>query len=122
MRPPLLAAIALAATLVALFAGCGGGSDNGGSGGSGDAASFAEVEQIIERRCFACHSNEPTEYGYETPPAGLAFDEEGVIEKSASKINARVVVQKDMPLLNQTEMTQAERDRIGSWFEGGAKK
>lgn len=114
MRSAPLAAVAVAATLAGLAA-CGGGPDSGANEAAAD-PDLAAVEQIVERRCFACHSSEPTEYGYATAPAGLEFDKPGVIESAAAKIYERVVVKADMPLLNQTGMTLAERNEIAVWF------
>jgi uncharacterized membrane protein len=115
MRSATLAAVAVAATLAGLAA-CGGGSDEGGNEAAPSDPELAAVQEIVERRCYACHSSEPTEYGYDTAPAGLAFDEPGAVEAAAAKIYERAVVKADMPLLNQTGMTLAERNRIAIWF------
>jgi uncharacterized membrane protein len=107
-----------ALVLLALLAGCGGGSDDGGSNGSSaEPATFAEVQQIVERRCFACHSPNPTIEGYEQ--AGLIdFSKPENIEQNKHAIHQAVVVQKRMPFNdNATGMTQEERDRIASWAE-----
>jgi uncharacterized membrane protein len=116
VRSTTFAAVGVAALLVGLAA-CGGGSDDGSKVAAKDPA-LAAVEKIVEQRCFGCHSSEPTEYGYETAPGGLEFDKPGVIEAAASKIYERVVVKQDMPLLNQTGMTDAERIRVANWFRG----
>lgn len=113
-RRQIAAAIAVAATLAGLAA-CGGGSDDRSNQPATD-PELAAVEEIVERRCFACHSTEPTEYGYKTGAAGLEFDKPGVIESAAAKIYERVVVRADMPLLNETGMTLAERNEIAVWF------
>lgn len=115
MRPKSLWALAA----VAIVAGCGGGSDDGANGGG--AATFAEVQQIVEQRCYACHSSKPTEPGYSVPASNVAFDREGVFESLKATVYERVVERKDMPLGNATGMTQAERDKIASWYEAGAK-
>ena len=114
MRSATLAAVVVAAILAGLAA-CGGGSDEGANEAPSD-PELAAVEEIVERRCFGCHSSEPTVYGYDTAPADLEFDQPGVIEASAAKIYERAVVKADMPLLNQTGMTLAERNRIAVWF------
>jgi uncharacterized membrane protein len=112
--------IPLALVVLVLLAGCGGGDDDGGSGngggGGGEAATFEEVQQIVEQRCVPCHSPNPTIEGYEQ--AGLIdlSDPENV-ESNKELINTVVVVQKRMPFNNETNMTQEERDRIASWAE-----
>jgi uncharacterized membrane protein len=115
MRSATLAAVAVAATLAGLAA-CGGGSDEGANDAAPSDPELAAVEEIVERRCFGCHSSEPTEFGYETAPAGLELDKPGAIEAAAAKIYERAVIRADMPLLNQTGMTLAERNQIGVWF------
>jgi uncharacterized membrane protein len=115
VRSATLASVVVAAATLAGLAACGGGSDNGTNEAATD-PELAAVQDIVERRCYACHSSEPTEYGYETAPAGLEFDQPGVIESSAAKIYERVVIKADMPLLNQTGMTLDERNRIAVWF------
>jgi uncharacterized membrane protein len=113
--------IPLALVLLALLAGCGGGDDGGngnGGGGSAQPATFEEVQQIVEQRCVACHSPNPTIEGYEQ--AGLIdFSDPENIETNKELINTVVVVQKRMPFNNETNMTQEERDRIASWAASG---
>ena len=38
------------------------------------------------------------------------------------RIKLRAVVLRNMPLANQTNITDAERDRIGAWIDQGAKE
>lgn len=110
---------ALAAAVI--LAGCGGGSDNG-SKSSSEPADFAEVKQIVERRCLACHSKEPTYYpDLGVPVASLDLGDDNNILTLKRVIYQRVVEVKDMPAQNATGMTQEERDRIASWYQAGAK-
>jgi uncharacterized membrane protein len=117
----LITTPALAAAVI--LAGCGGGSDNG-SKSSSEAADFAEMKQIVERRCFACHSQEPTHEDFKdigVPAASLYLDDDNNILTLKRVIYQRVVEVKDMPAQNATGMTQEERDRVGSWYQAGAK-
>jgi uncharacterized membrane protein len=114
--------IPLALLVLLIFAGCGGGDDDGGSGNGGgdggEAATFEEVQQIVEQRCVPCHSPNPTIEGYEQ--AGLIdLSDPANVESNKELINTVVVVQKRMPFNNETTMTQEERDRIASWAESG---
>jgi uncharacterized membrane protein len=111
--------IPLALLLVALLAGCGGGSEDGGDGGTAaEPVTFEEVQQIVEQRCVQCHSPNPTIEGYEQ--AGLIdFSNPDNVESNKELIHTVVVVQKRMPFNNATNMTQEERDRIASWAESG---
>jgi uncharacterized membrane protein len=115
--------ISLALVLVALLAGCGGDDDeaadgNGGGTTTEEAATIDEVEQIVDQRCVPCHSPNPTIEGHEAAQA-LDLTDRANIEANAAAINQAVVVEKRMPLNNETNMTQEERDRIASWAESG---
>jgi uncharacterized membrane protein len=112
---------ALAAAVI--LAGCGGGSDSDAKSSS-KAADFAEVKQIVERRCQACHSQKPTHEDYKDlglPVASLDLGDDNNILTLKRVIYQRVVEVKDMPAQNATGMTQEERDRIASWYDAGAK-
>jgi len=77
--------------------------------------SMAQVLPVFQKRCFSCHSSHPTQPGFSSPPAGLAYDKAGVLENNADKINAQVT-QKIMPLGNLTHMTDEERSLVNRWY------
>jgi len=85
------------------------------------AAQFAKVKAIIDQRCLACHSATPTQPGFATAPAGVMFDTADQVHQRAAQIQKRAVEQKDMPIGNLTNMTDAERAELGAWFAAGAK-
>ncbi len=85
------------------------------------AAQFAKVKAIIDQRCLACHSVTPTQPGFATAPAGVMFDTADQVHQRAAQIHKRAVEQKDMPIGNLTNMTDAERAELGAWFAAGAK-
>ena len=75
----------------------------------------AEIMPIIEQRCNSCHSTTPTQPGFSSPSAGLAYDIVGVLENNADKVNIQVM-QKIMPLGNLTQMTDEEREKVSRWY------
>lgn len=83
---------------------------------------FAEVNEIIGKRCVQCHSSNPTDDVLKIAPNGIMFDEPKNILKYAERILARAVVTKTMPQANKTHMTQEERDAIQCWIDNGAKE
>src|SRR6476469_1522270 len=87
---------------------------------TGAPVAFARVRGIVAERCMPCHSQHPTQPGFSSPPAGVAFDNPGQIKAEASAIEQLAVVLKVMPLNNATHMTQAERDALGAWISQGA--
>ena len=81
---------------------------------------FAEVQEIIQKRCVQCHSKNPTDDVYKVAPNGVMYDTpEGILAKR-DLIMQRVVLTKTMPQNNKTNMTEAERDAIRCWMEQGA--
>jgi uncharacterized membrane protein len=88
---------------------------------SGEVVSFGEVKQIISSRCTACHSQTPTQAGFASAPLGVMFDTDDQVLVQAVKIHQQSVVSKAMPIANLTGMTDLERNKIGRWFDAGAK-
>ncbi|WCO01203.1 urate hydroxylase PuuD [Psychroserpens ponticola] len=85
--------------------------------------SFTEVQTIINNRCTACHSSNPTDDVWKVAPNGVKYDTAEQIYNLRDKIFQRVVVSKNMPFNNnQTLMTQEERDMINCWINQGAPK
>jgi len=99
-----------------------------GGGGSGvfiglkavvQGPQFSQVKAIIMQRCVPCHSAHPTMPGYPSAPLGIRLDTESEIRARAESIFAVTVQTQFMPYLNQTAMTQAERDFLNTWFQAG---
>ncbi|MES2836652.1 MAG: urate hydroxylase PuuD [Bacteroidota bacterium] len=85
------------------------------------AVSFAEVNDIIQKRCVSCHAAQPTDEVIKIAPNGIMFDTKETILKYSERINQRAVITKTMPQANKTGITQEERDAIACWIENGAK-
>ncbi|OHC23893.1 MAG: hypothetical protein A3J71_03095 [Pseudomonadales bacterium RIFCSPHIGHO2_02_FULL_60_43] len=82
---------------------------------------FAKVSSVIQERCSVCHSATPSSPMFSAPPAGFMLDTPEQIKAQAAKIHAQSVASQIMPLGNITQMTQEERDLIGSWIDQGAQ-
>ena len=81
---------------------------------------YAVVSRIIESRCVNCHSATPTDDVWLIAPEGIMLDTPQQVHDLADRIYARAVLQRTMPLANQTEMTSEERDALGLWIYQGA--
>lgn len=81
---------------------------------------FAEVRHVIDRRCAACHSAQPSDPTVGTAPVGVMFDTPEQIVAYAARIRERAVVTRTMPLANRTRITDQERSVLGRWVEQGA--
>lgn len=91
-----------------------GASSTAGAVADDPATSLDEVETIVEQRCVACHSRNPSQDGFNSPPAGVAYDTTAQIESQRDKIR-EVVASGYMPLSNMTGMTDEERAAIAAW-------
>jgi uncharacterized membrane protein len=111
---PITAGVAVVALAIAIEPDEGVG---GGGGRPAAAVTAAQAQAIVERRCVPCHSEEPTQEGFETAPGGVTFDTREEIESQADAIKVQAVDSKAMPLGNATGMTQEEREQLGAWIE-----
>jgi uncharacterized membrane protein len=82
---------------------------------------FAEVADIVHKRCTPCHSQTPTNELYKTAPNGVTYDTPQQIKQMAPKIKERAVTLKNMPLANMTQITEPEREALGLWIDQGAE-
>jgi uncharacterized membrane protein len=84
-------------------------------GDGSSAINDAEIQQVINDRCVACHATKPTQAGFASPPLGLALETSAQINQNAVKI-ATTVQTRYMPLGNLTQMSDQERALIASWY------
>ncbi len=75
--------------------------------------SFAQVQAIVGQRCVACHNAQ-------VQNKGVMLDTPALIEQHAQQIYQQAVVLRQMPFNNATAITEAERARLGRWYESGA--
>ncbi len=94
------------------------GNDRDRAGGQ-DIIGEAEAFAIVQVRCASCHGAAPTDADFEKAPGGVTFDTLAQIRAHATRILAQVVIAKAMPLANKTEMTEAERAKLGAWIRAG---
>ncbi|MEP6493295.1 MAG: urate hydroxylase PuuD [bacterium] len=81
---------------------------------------FADARHVIDRRCSACHSLQPSDLTFGVAPAGVAFDTPDQIVARAARIRERAVITRTMPPGNKTRITEVERAILGRWIELGA--
>lgn len=88
----------------------------------GEKVPFSEVQTVIAARCTSCHAPKPTDELFMAagPPLGIMLDTPERIQTLAPRIYERTCVQKSMPLMNRTGITEAERDVLARWFSQGA--
>jgi uncharacterized membrane protein len=82
---------------------------------------FARAQEIMVQRCVPCHSVKPADAMFPVAPANVMFDTAERIQAMAPRIKDRAVVNKTMPFLNRTGITDEERAELGKWIDSGAK-
>ncbi len=85
-----------------------------------DPASYAAVREVVERHCLSCHSHRNSEVAFPLAPGGVVFDSPADMRRFAHRIKLRAAVERTMPLLNKTGMTDGERELLRRWVEQGA--
>jgi uncharacterized membrane protein len=77
--------------------------------------SEAQIAEIINNRCVACHASTPTQPGFVEAPLGIVLESPQQILDRAERI-ASTVQTRYMPIGNLTGMTDAERATVASWY------
>jgi uncharacterized membrane protein len=85
------------------------------------AVTYADIAPIVSARCAVCHAAHPTYSGFAAAPQGILLDTPEHIVANASQIEAQAVTTHAMPLGNVTNITDAERAKLGAWIAAGAK-
>jgi len=111
----------LAALLAALFAAVLTAAPTAAFGQASAPPTDAEILALMKAHCIACHADEPTHEAFAKAPAGVLLETIPQVAANAARIMSQVVVNRAMPLGNETRMTDGERDRIAAWIEGRTK-
>ncbi len=82
---------------------------------------YAEARAVVDRHCVACHSENPTIPAFPIAPGALSLDTAEQMQQAAYRIKVRVSIERDMPLLNKTHMTDEERAVLSGWVDAGGK-
>jgi uncharacterized membrane protein len=90
--------------------------DDGG-GAPARAVDEQDAIAIVQQRCVPCHSQNPTQEGFDAPPGGVVLDTREQIVDQADAIEEQAVRTEAMPLGNVTGMTDEERETLGAWLD-----
>jgi uncharacterized membrane protein len=87
------------------------------------AADPARALAIVHARCTPCHAEKPSFAGIVAPPGGILLQTADDLDRLADRVHQQSVVLRAMPLGNLTNLTDAERAELASWYAGrnGAK-
>ena len=80
------------------------------------AVSDQQALVIAQQRCASCHSKQPTQPGFVSPPSGLLLDNLSSLRLHKNAIQAQAINSEIMPPGNLTGMTTDERDQLAVWL------
>ena len=86
------------------------------------APSYAEARSVVDRHCIRCHSDRPTVPAFPIAPGGIELDTAEQMQRQAQRIKRRAFLERTMPLLDKSGMTDAERGLLARWVEAGAHR
>ena len=82
---------------------------------------YSEARRVVNQHCIGCHSERPTVRAFPIAPGGVVFDTAADMIKYSERIRVRVVVERTMPLMNKTGMTDSERQLLAGWVASGSR-
>ena len=80
-------------------------------------ATFAQAQDIVLSRCSMCHAAQPVWEGIVTAPHGVRLDTAAEIRRHAREIEIYAVLTTTMPPDNVTEISAADRRRLGAGLQ-----
>jgi uncharacterized membrane protein len=114
-RPTILAAAGVATAVLAVAIAPRPATETGSSDlSSAELALLAPA--VIRERCASCHARSPTDEVFGAAPGGVVLETVEDMQQWAPRIRARSVDSHDMPFMNKTGMTEAERQLVGQWI------
>jgi uncharacterized membrane protein len=74
---------------------------------------YTQLQKVLEQRCYMCHNAQ-------VQMKNVALHTPELVRQHAQSIYQQVVVTKQMPMNNTTQITEAERALVADWFKAGA--
>ena len=81
-----------------------------------EAVTSDEITALITTHCTGCHARNPSQPGFNAPPAGLVIDDAESLLASKAR-SAPAIRSGYMPLGNMTELTDEQRNALLVWLE-----
>jgi uncharacterized membrane protein len=83
---------------------------------AGPPVTDAEALSLTTKHCVMCHAKKPTHESFKEAPKNVTLESLADLKRYAQPIMIQTVRNKAMPLGNQTEMTDQEREELGRWI------
>lgn len=113
-QPGILVGSGLGLVLVAVLASTLG--RPGVSDESAEAVSSGEISALVATHCAGCHARNPSEPGFNAPPAGLIIDDADSLLATRAR-SAPAIRSGYMPLGNMTDLTDEQRSALLVWLD-----
>ena len=76
-----------------------------------------DVLAVTRKHCVMCHARAPSHPSFDVPPKQVVLESIEELKAWAPKILEQVVWDRNMPIGNDTGMTEAERALLERWIE-----
>jgi uncharacterized membrane protein len=76
-----------------------------------------DVLAVTRRHCVMCHAQAPSYPSFDAPPKQVVLETIEELKARAPKILEQVVWDRNMPIGNDTGMTEEERALLERWIE-----
>ena len=77
--------------------------------------SDAQALAIVQKHCGPCHARNPTHPAFDKPPKDIVLESAADLKKYAARVLEQVE-DRTMPLGNETDMTDEDRETLGRWI------
>jgi uncharacterized membrane protein len=77
----------------------------------------ADAVAITRKHCVMCHAQKPSHPSFDAPPKQVVLETIEELKAWAPKILEQVVWDRNMPVGNDTGMTEEERVLLARWIE-----
>ena len=85
--------------------------------GSAFAAEVSDAQAlgIVQKHCGPCQARNPTHAAFDKPPKDIVLDTTADLKKYAARVLEQVE-DRTMPLGNETDMTDEDRETLARWI------
>jgi len=88
---------------------------------TGPVITDAQVLAMTAKHCTMCHSRHPTHESFKEPPKNVTLETIADLQRYSQQVMMQTVRNKAMPLGNQTNMTEDEREQLGQWLRANGR-
>jgi uncharacterized membrane protein len=78
--------------------------------------SDAQALAIVQKHCGPCHARKPTHSAFDKAPKDVVLETSADLKKNAARVLEQVE-DRTMPLGNETDMTDEDRETLGRWVK-----